>query len=99
MLPTYDFGVSGATEGSFCELPMSAFQVALVEMLRASLDGAHQWPAGMKTQQACAYLGGISDKCLHNIAKAHGIETTRPGGLWPKAELDRYLASAVVSNS
>ena len=93
MLPTYDFGVSGATEGSFCELPMSAFQVALVEMLRASLDGAHQWPAGMKTQQACAYLGGISDKTLHNI------ETTWPGGLWPKSELDRYLASAVVSNS
>lgn len=75
--------------------PMSANQIEVLEVLRRCIDSQHRWPEGMKTATACEYLDGISDKCLQNIAKAHNIHRTQPGGLWPKAELDRYLASQI----
>lgn len=92
-LVSYNFGEDRDTQvgAAVSSPPVSRFSMDLLQVLRAAFDQSRQWPAGMKTEQACQYLGNITSKTLSNIAQAHGIEKTVPGGLWPKRELDRYL--------
>ena len=91
-LVTYDFGSGPDTAPHTASTePVSLGQIDLLQVLRAAFDQSRRWPEGMKTETACEYLGNITSKTLSNIAQAHGIEKTVPGGLWPKRELDRYL--------